>query len=278
MKREWSKPDEVGHRQPRAEGYVRTRISPGRADRFHATPEIVAADLDEAYGRLLRATRGDARFGAAWKLGGTTPTTRAAFRVDKAYFGCLHESEVVHEPTAVAVAHLCELKGEVEIALRLSAAMADRTVADLRELQTAGPATGDPIVDAWCVALEMPASAIINLPEAGIAALVADRCAAGCLALGRPRALDDDGWSGRAALVLEQGGVVLARGDIGCLVASPYECVVDFCAEAVAHGFRPRPGQWIATGGLTPCVGLQPGRRVAVRHNGCIALDFELRD
>lgn len=278
MKREWSKSDDIGRLQPRVEGYVRTRISPGLADRFHATPEIIAADLDEAYRRLLCATKDDARFGAAWKLGGTTRTTRAAFRVDKAYFGCLHESEVVYEPTSVSVAHLCELKGEVEIALRLSAAMADRTVADLRVLKTAGPATGDPLVDAWCVALEMPASAIVNLPEAGVAALIADRCAAGCLALGRPRALDEDGWSGRASVVLEQDGVVLARGDIGSLVASPHECVADFCAEALAHGFRPRPGQWIATGGLTPCVGLQPGRRVAVRHDGHIALDFELQD
>ena len=263
--------------KPGAAGYVRTEISPSIADRFYATPEIVDGDLDQAYRRVLRATEADARFGTAWKLGGTTPTTRAAFSVSKVYFGCLHESEVVREPTSLRVSHLCELKGEVEIAMRLTAATADSTAGSLRTAR-AGEGTSGPFVDAWCVALEMPASPIVNLPEAGVAALVADRCAAGCLVLGEPRAFPGDSWSGPDGFTLEQDGVVLAAGDVGGLVVSPLECVLDFCAEALTHGFCLRSGQWISTGSLTPCVPLQPGHRVAVRHDGNLVLDFDLQN
>ena len=59
MKREWWKSEEVDGLQPRAEGYVRISISPGVADRFHATPEIIAADLDEADRRRRRGGKDD---------------------------------------------------------------------------------------------------------------------------------------------------------------------------------------------------------------------------
>ena len=242
--------------------YVRETISPKKAERFHATPARLPADLADAYRRLRAATGRDAGFGAAWKLGGTTPTTQAAFHVSKVYFAPLHASEIVREPSRVSLGHLCELKGEVEIALRLSPAAAQG-------------ARGEDAFDAWCVALEMPASAILNLPEAGVAALIADRCAAGALILGPAHPMSDTTWQEARSVVLQQDGSDVARGGVSNLVASPLACAAAFLEEASLHGFAAGAGQWISTGGFTPCAALQPGR-ITVLDGETAVLDFEL--
>jgi len=256
--------------------YVREKLSPAKAERFHATPACLPADLNDAYRRVRDATKHDAAFGAAWKLGGTTPTTRAAFAVDRVYFGCLHPDEILHEPRTASLGHLCEVKGEVEIALRLSARADGITPNDLRALRAADVSAQRALFDAWCIALEMPASAILNLPEAGVNALIADRCAVGCLILGAERPLSADAWQHKLPIVLEQDGVAIARGDVTNLVASPLECAIDFCLEALAHDFTIRAGQWISTGGLTPCTALACGHRITVRHGDAAVLDFDL--
>jgi 2-keto-4-pentenoate hydratase len=249
--------------------YVRKTVTP--LEPVTLSVGEVPPDINEAY-RLLREQIGaDLAFGAAWKLGGTTRTTRKVFNIDKLYFGPLHESEVMVEPSVAPGRPLFELKGEVEIALRIAPDVADVLKGDPAVIATTPSVT---LFDAWCVVLELPSSPIVDLAAAGVAALVADRCASGALLLGPANVFNAaSDWTGDK-LSTEQDGEVIAIGGVDALVASPDVCARDFLVEALIRGFAPRPGQWISTGGLTPCVPLKIGAKVTVFLNNVAALSF----
>lgn len=230
--------------------YFRSDLRP--SERFHLHSSDTPGDLTEAYD-LLRRLDWDWR---GWKLGGSNHATRAAFGVSTPYFGPLHASEILYTPEEAPLLPLCEMKGEVEIALRIDA-------------------TGSGY-DAWCVALEMPASAIENLPAAGVAALVADRCGAGALLLGRVRsgalpAMD------AARFALLGNGVSLSEAGPETLSGPPPDILRDFLESARALGFSPSAGDWVATGGITSCCDFAEGDRVTVTLNGIPELDFRVR-
>lgn len=251
--------------------YVRKELTP--LSPVTLTNEQVPADLDEAYRLLFDAVRGDEHFGAAWKLGGTTAVTRRIFKVEKLYFGPLHASEILVSPPVAPGRRLHEVKGEAEIALRI-APTAAAVIAAGEAAIAAAPAGA--LFDAWSVALELPSSPITNLVDAGVNALVADRCASGSLVLGPATAYDGShDWSG-GKLRTEQDGVTIAEGGLEALVAAPDVCGRDFLIEAVRHGFTPKPGQWISTGGITPCVGLTPGAAVVVFHDDEPVIRFQV--
>lgn len=217
------------------------------------------ASLDAAYAALVDTVAAEPA-PAGWKLGGTNWASRAAFGVDHLWFGPLAAAEILETPARAPALPLAELKGEVEIALRLAA-------------EGDGPAW-----DAWRVALETPSSLAPDLAVAGVATLVADRCAAGSLLLGPPAppealtALEAGAAPGRFALEIE--GDEAAVGTLEDLTDRPTACLAAFLAEARARGFHPRPGDWVATGGVTPCVALPEGARVRVLCDGRAALDF----
>lgn len=241
------------------ERYVREALAP--VEPVTLEPERVPADIGEAY-RLLKAeVASDLRFGAAWKLGGTTAVTRRIFSVDELYFGPLHETEILTAPAIAPGRRLAETKGEAEIALRIAPAAEGMLEAGA---EVVAETPFDELFDAWCVTLEMPASPITNLVQAGVAALVADRCAAGALLIGpvHPYTAATD-WTG-ATLRTEQDGVVIAEGGVDALVDPADVCARDFLVEALRRGFRPAPGQWISTGGLTPCVPFREGAEIAI--------------
>lgn len=249
--------------------YVREELAP--REPIALPPERVPSDIGEAY-RLLRGEVGhDSRFGAAWKLGGTTATTRRIFRVEALYFGPLHETELLTAPPRAPGRPLAEIKGEAEIALRIAPqaeALLESGVDAIAEAPLAE------LFDAWCITLEMPSSPISNLVEAGVAALVADRCAAGALLLGplHPYAAGTD-WTG-TRLRTEQDGETIAEGGAEALVDPADVCARDFLIEALRRGFRPAPGQWISTGGITPCVPFRDGAEVVVFHDDTPVLRF----
>ena len=235
--------------------YVRSDLTP--LERFRLPPTRVFATLGRAYEAVRRVAETDPRFGAAWKLGGTTAATRTLFRTDQAYFGILHANELLVRPAKAPCLLLCELKGEVEIALRISTSTSQ----------------SDPCFDAWCIAFEMPASPIENLVALGVNALVADRCAAGALLLGAPQSMQDLSRSGQA-VVLQHDGVVVGQGSTEMLLAPPTDCARGFVEQALRHGFFPEAGQWVATGGLTPCTSLRVGTRVRVLCGESVHHDF----
>lgn len=209
----------------------------------HLTPDAVPETLEQAYA-LSRESLGGAPV-AGWKLGGTNHASKAAFGVEELYYGPLQPPEILHRPGIAPGFALAELKGEVEIALRI------------------GPDGSG--YDAWCVALELPSSPIANLAEAGVQALVADRCAAGALILGpvQDGALPDTLSCERFHMAVD--GHDLARAGYEALVVDPAQLLADFLALARDNGDDPRPGQWVATGGITPCQEFASGAWVTVR-------------
>ena len=78
-----------------------------------------------------------------------------------------------------------------------------------------------------------------------------------------------------AHIEIEVDGVIAASGGAADLTAAPEACFADFLAEARAHGFTPHPGDWVATGGATPCAPIADGARVRVLCDGSPALDFQ---
>ena len=187
---------------------------------------------------------------AAWKLGGTNAATRTAFGIDHLYFGPLFAAEILpHGGTLRAPMLQCQV--EIEIALRIG--------------QT-GP-------DAWCFAAELPVSALRDPARAGIAALVADRCGAGALVLGPEYAIAPGDWPGEITLCID--GRPAARGNASVLLSDPAIIARDFIARAGNLGFAPEPGQWIATGGLTPCIPIPRRGQISITIDGKPEFTFQ---
>lgn len=211
------------------------------------------ANLEAAYTAITAELRRDPLRWRAWKLGGTNAATRAAFQVRELYYGALAEDEIVEEPGVAPGFPLFEKKGEVEIALRV------------------GP--GGRGYDAWCLSLEMPSSPILNLPAAGVAALVADRCGAGALVLGPVREGAVPSFEhARFALVVD--GTTVSSSGVEALTGSPASILDDFLHLAHAHGLAPRAGDWVATGGITACCPLPEGAHVEVKLDGRAEISF----
>lgn len=231
--------------------YYRQTLRPAQRIVLPATE--APADLETAYRDIRNSLESGEFTCGGWKLGGSNHATQAAFSVSEPYFGALDTSEILSAPTAAPGVPLCEMKGEVEIALRI--------------------APGGQGYDAWAVALEMPASAIENLPEAGVAVLVADRCGAGALLLGpvHAGALPD---LSAARLALVVNGTPLSEAGIEALTDTPEALLATFVEMAKGLGFDPEPGEWVATGGITACCPFAPGDRVSVTLDGVAALDF----
>jgi 2-keto-4-pentenoate hydratase len=237
--------------------------APGRpwVRRGHGGLEPLAlsrADLPEtleaAYRALAAFQAAEPDLWGGWKIGGSNHASRAALGVDRPCYGALMRAEIAAEPAAAPPRPLPELKGEVEIALRIDSSGAG--------------------FDAWCVALEMPASAIADLPGLGVVALVADRCAAGALLLGPPQSGSLPGPSARFGQRIN--GTPRAEAGLEALVATPPSILAEFLAMARGHGAPVVPGHWVATGGITPCLAYAPGDRVEVTLDGRVVLEVAI--
>nr|WP_321454980.1 hypothetical protein [uncultured Cohaesibacter sp.] len=256
--------------------YVRKELTP--LSPVELQKENLFPSLAEAYAAVLDETSSDQDFGAAWKLGGTTPTTRAAFSVEKLYFGPLHKSEVLTAPTKAPGFKLFELKGEAEIGLRI--AEKAQSLLQKKDKQAILNCPLEELFDAWCVTLELPSSPITNLSACGVNALIADRCAPGAIVLSQAKPISNDvlqAWQ-TSSLKIVMNGQAIANGDVAVLVDTPQDCARKFIVEALENGFAPAAGQWISTGGITPCVPLELGAKVQVHLNELVVIEFEVGD
>ncbi|MBJ3778774.1 hypothetical protein [Acuticoccus mangrovi] len=196
---------------------------------------------------------------ASYKLGGTTPGTQAAFATETAYFGALAASEIWTCGEARPIFRLPDFRGEAEIAVRLARDVSAEEVADL--------VADDTLFDAFAPALEAPWSVVRNLPEAGLPALLMDCCAVGLLFLGTPRPIDAAAMEAPLAIVVE--GEIRAEGKAATgLVMPPMAAALAGMKEMARYGMRLAAGQWISTGGITPCVDLPHGVPAELRFGG----------
>jgi len=231
--------------------YVRSTLRP--VSRFQVNAEARQDSLEHAYAALLEVVQNSPGEWAGWKLGGSNYATCAAFGVNQPYFGPLHHTEILHQPAMAPDFAICELKGEVEIALRIDSACSG--------------------YDAWAVCLEMPASAVENLPEAGVETLVADRCGAGALVLG-PVIQGPLPNLSTTRFGLHANRRCLSEAGLDSLTAHPAILCDTFLKLSKGLGFTPGPGDWVATGGITGCCALEEGTRAAVFLDDRAFLEF----
>ena len=227
------------------------------------SPENVPETLDAAYGLMKEELVSWKGLPAAWKLGGTSHTTSRLYSVIVPYFGMLKDTEVWHSPCTPQLKDRQHTSVELECALRLGPSLSSILHEGEAALMNCPP---ELLFDQWAWGLEMPFSPLVNLSELGLPALVADRCAAGGLVLGEPHAFLSDSvelWK-QPAVKLVIDGESRAEGRLEALTASPDICVRRFLVEALRYDFIPMPGQWVASGGITPCFSVGAVKQVDV--------------
>lgn len=202
--------------------------------------------LDDAYSVMSSSIHNSNQAVGAWKLGGTNQKTQNTFKVSEPYFGALFCDEVVFiTENKGSIPLLPSLKGEAEIALRISEFGAKK--------RNSGSEDVSLIFDAWSVAIEFPYSVFSDIPNSGIEALVADRCAAGALVLGPVNAgLPPEEFS----ISIEIVGAAKSSGNQEDLLMSPVDAALGFRKHAFYGEFTLKAGQWVSTGGITDCLRL----------------------
>lgn len=221
-----------------------------RARRVFADDEL-PTDADAAYALAGQTVAQAGQAVAAWKLGATTAGTRATFTTDTIYFGGLYADEVWMAGASPALMPPPVFRAEAEIAFRIALDIVPDEAA-----HRAAHAPSEMLFDAWTPALEAPYSCIVNIPDAGLEALLSDRCAAGALFLGRPRSDVRDAALDSEIAILIGGEIAAAATALKALLMSPIEAARGFIAEAGRQGVALARGQWISTGGITPCIDL----------------------
>jgi 2-keto-4-pentenoate hydratase len=230
------------------------------------------ATVEAAYDFAQATVRTLGRPVAAWKLGATTAATRRAFATEEVYFGALLDSEAWFSESGDAPPAPHRLRGEAEIAFRLAC---DIPPEESQEILSDGPGQ---IFDGWAPAIEAPYSCVENLLELGLRALLMDRCAAGALYLGAVRTQMDDPSMMRE-LEIFAGTDLLAQGSAGdALLMPPIDAARVFLAMAGRDGVDVQRGQWISTGGITPCVALPFGEPVRLVQGGKTVFEVVLQD
>lgn len=234
---------------------------------IHLYSKDIPASLDEAYNLMKEELALWQEDPAAWKLGGTSHTTSRLYSVSVPYFGMLHASEIWNTPCSPRLKDKQHTSVELECMLRLGQSLPSMLRTGEAALMSC-PA--ELLFDQWAWGLEMPFSPIANLPELGLPALVADRCAAGGLVVGTfhkflPNSPEE--WQ-EARVQLAIDDKIQAEGRVESLTASPDICVRRFLVEALRYGFEPKPGQWIASGGITPCFSLAAVRQIDILYAG----------
>ncbi|WP_321448628.1 hypothetical protein [uncultured Cohaesibacter sp.] len=250
--------------------YVRTVITP--LETVTLTAEMMPASLPEAYARVKAVVEKDSGYGAAWKVGGSTPPAQKALGIDEIFFAPMHEKEIVAADKLVPGFKTLSITSEGEIALRISA-KAESYLEKGMDAVAAAPLAD--LFDVWCVSSEMPSGALTNGGDFGVPAIVSDRCGSGCLVLGPEHAYTaDTKWNGEV-MKTEQNGTVIAEGTTSDLVGPADEVARDFIVVAMKYGFRPKAGQWVSTGGIIPCKPLEENADIKIYYDGKVELAFK---
>jgi len=141
------------------------------------------------------------------------------------------------------------------------------------EIFEAGAALTLPLTECK-VELEIACRIQGDLPGRGVTSLVADRCAAGALILGTPQPIETIANAPASGISLTSNGQTLTTGGTDGLTDTPLNIARRFLTIARAHGFAPQSGQWIATGGMTPCVEVPRQGQYAINGGPSFTLDL----
>lgn len=207
--------------------------------------------LEDAYKLVLRALKNLGKRPVAWKLGGTTLSTQKKFFVTRPFWGPLFPDQIFYEPKTLMLPNKDWMCAEAEISLRLDEGFS------CKKVRQANSSTDiNDFFDAWAICVELPYTHILNIVDFDLPVLISDWCASGSLVLGEHHPIEtlEPTLTDAPELYLKTYGDDRIEADFTNLCGTPQECAARFLYEAVKTGFEPKPGDWIATGGLTTCV------------------------
>ena len=202
-----------------------------------------------------------------WKLGGVNKATRSAFNFNATYAGPISGDAIFPLCAKMQPADFGrQCQAELELLVRLD----ELHVSDVSDRA---------LVDAKfnvAPALECPAT-VLNFPQDGVLALIADCCAAGTLVHGpwQQYNLTDLGKL-QGAVSLSTDATVLTEGSYAQLIDGLAGCVASFLTLAQTFDCPVRAGDLVSTGGLTPCVKLPLNTGLRAIFPGFDDLNFEI--
>ena len=229
----------------------------GKVNVKNYTPE----SLEQAYSiqKLNRLNEHDI---AAWKLGGTTEATRKLFKTGSVYYGGLNLPRVFSPKKGLSLPkNIKAPAGEAEVCFRLSEKIRNLSNLDVDTLPISD------FVASVAPSIELPWSPF-PLPDSGLKVLVADHCAAGALVIGEEQTLSMLDINSGAVTIKCSKAQLLAEGDMANVIGGPVTALRDFLKLAQQHKLELQPGQWVATGGCTPCVALPFNELITVTFGG----------
>ncbi|MDM7984932.1 MAG: hypothetical protein QUV02_10805 [Maricaulis sp.] len=243
-------------------------IRQARASRLKLPPgAITGLEMEQAYSLGLKAFTREKP--GAIKLGGTNKRTRALFNVSRPYFGSLFASEVFESGAKLLPGNFVSPSVEPEIVVAFN-----RPLRATSKPRDTGVLLAS--LDWVAIGLEVPDTVLTDPPTDGVAALLADRCAAGALVVGeRQNAAVLDELE-RAPAKLEFNAETVSQREPECdLIGGVLGAVRDALSVLGEYECSVPAGVIIATGGLAPAIPLRECTCVTARL-GESSVSFEV--
>lgn len=227
-----------------------------RGEEAAIEPGELPADPAAAYALALS----DPAPVAAWKIGGANPWSRAALGNEEVFFGALFKDEFFVETASVAAGGLNSPLAEPEIML---------------EIADSDAATPEAAFARMGLGFEFPASVLPENCKTRLTGQILDRAGAGALWIGAVQPFDADCVERPFVSEFRHNDAAPVAGSSTDITGGPLGAALEFLGLARRYGAGLAPGQWIASGGLSPAVPVAPGDRLFLAALECsVALEI----
>lgn len=179
-----------------------------------------------------------------WKLGGSNYRSRDLIDANQVLFGPLFESEVHFED--IVIKDIVGTCVELEIAIR------ERKPGEFE----------------WALCLEFPnpknpVQEIIYSDQ-----MVTNRCDAGSMWISSTLSVSSVSELRDMNIRFRVGDSAWLKPDFESLVQEPTKLYREFIELAALYGVRTEPKQWVATGGVTPCMAFEIATELKIEARG----------
>lgn len=247
---------------------VERRLNPQKLTTNYKNFIPVPASLKDAYNIQKSVVKKLNLNIGGWKLGGTNKTSREIFSCSHLYCGPIDSKNIILSNTNKYFNWTLPTKpqGEAEISFRLSS-----NIQNLCKLNNKNDVFS--YVDALAPSLELPYSVIDKNQNKELSLLISDLCGSGYLVLGDVIPIQRFKSSAYEAIEIIQSSTRLESGSTKNIIGSPKLSLFEFLNFAFENKLKLTKGQWIATGGCTPCTELVFNSRIQVKFqkSGCFS-------
>ncbi|WP_217360912.1 hypothetical protein [Ruegeria sp. HKCCA5426] len=192
---------------------------------------------------------------SAWKVGGANPWSRKVFRNTNSFIGPLRPDELFLGTSSIPVAHLNAPLAEPEIMLEIAPS---NNTADVQ-------------FSRMSIGFEIPATVLPEALKANLNGQIVDRAGAGALWIDGITPFDQTALKQEFSCRTWHNGAETPPGSSTNLTNGPLGAAFEFLQVATAFGAPLLPGQWVATGGLSPAFPVATGDFLRVK-----ALDWDV--